>query len=72
MAVAAPSEFAKQHWLAMSTHWMKMAAVEEAALSQMATAASIGSKAHYRRVSLHISIGGQGGISGFLHLVAVA
>jgi hypothetical protein len=53
MAVAAPSEFAKQHWLAMSTHWMKMAAVEEAALSQMATAASIGSKAHYPRVSLH-------------------
>jgi hypothetical protein len=37
LAVAAPSEFAKQHWLAMSSHWMKMAAAEEAG-AKMATA----------------------------------
>jgi hypothetical protein len=30
MAEAAPSEFAKQHWRAMSSHWVKMAAAEEA------------------------------------------
>jgi hypothetical protein len=38
MAVAAPSEFAKQHWFSMTAHWMKMAAAEEAAAKQMATA----------------------------------
>jgi hypothetical protein len=31
MAAVAPSEFAKQHWLEMTAHWMKMAAAEEGA-----------------------------------------
>jgi hypothetical protein len=31
LAVAAPSAFAKQHWLAMTTYWMKLAVAEEAA-----------------------------------------
>ena len=38
LAVAAPSEFAKQHWLAMTTHWMKLAVAEEAATKRMAAA----------------------------------
>jgi hypothetical protein len=42
MAVAAPSEFAKQHWLSMTTHWMKMAAAEEAATKP---APGVGAKA---------------------------
>jgi hypothetical protein len=32
MAAVAPSEFAKQHWLETTAHWMKMAAAEEGAM----------------------------------------
>jgi hypothetical protein len=45
-AAAAPSEFAKQHWLAMTAHWMKMAAAEEAATKQMAAPRGIKVTAH--------------------------
>jgi hypothetical protein len=48
LALAAPSEFAKQHWLAMTTHWMKMAAAEEAATKQMAAGPAIATKAPTR------------------------
>jgi hypothetical protein len=44
MAVAATSEFAKQHWLAMTMHWMKLAAAEEATTEQIAMAPGIGTK----------------------------
>jgi hypothetical protein len=39
MAEAAPSEFAKQHWRAMTSHWMKMAAAEEEAMRSRQTGA---------------------------------
>ena len=48
LAVAAPSEFAKQHWLAMTAHWMKMAAAEESATKRMAAVPAIATKAPTR------------------------
>ena len=48
LAPAAPSEFAKQHWLAMTTHWMKMAAAEEATTKRMEAAPAIATKAPTR------------------------
>jgi hypothetical protein len=45
LALAAPLEFAKQHWLAMTRHWMKMAAAEEAAAKQIAAGSATVTKA---------------------------
>jgi hypothetical protein len=48
LALAAPPEFAKEHWLAMTRHWMKMAAAEEAATKQTAA----GPASRQRRLSV--------------------